>query len=141
MGKINMGRVIVGGLVAGFVIDVGETVLNMFLIGKQWDDVMAALHVPKIGPNAIVIFMALGLLLGILLIWVYAAIRPRFGAGPNTAIYAGLIVWALVYLYVSLGWMPMGIFPNKLLWISIVWGLFEVPIGAVAGAYFYKEEA
>ncbi|HSE60477.1 MAG TPA: hypothetical protein VLA99_17380 [Nitrospiraceae bacterium] len=28
-------------------------------------------------------------------LWLYAAIRPRFGAGPKTALYAGLGVWVL----------------------------------------------
>ena len=32
-------------------------------------------------------------------VWLYAAIRPRFGPGPKTAICAGLIVWGLSYLY------------------------------------------
>jgi hypothetical protein len=37
--------------------------------------------------------------LGILAVWTYAAIRPRFNAGPKTALCAGLAVWAMSYLY------------------------------------------
>lgn len=34
MGKINLGRVLLGGLVAGVVYNIGEAVLNMVVIGK-----------------------------------------------------------------------------------------------------------
>ena len=40
MGKINLGRVILGGIVAGIVIDIFEGVLNGVVLAKQWADVM-----------------------------------------------------------------------------------------------------
>ena len=33
--------------------------------------------------------------MGILMTWWYAAIRPRFGAGPKTAAIAGFAVWLI----------------------------------------------
>ena len=38
-----------------------------------------------------------GLAVGILTVWLFAAIRPRHSAGPKTAISAGLAVWALAF--------------------------------------------
>ncbi len=35
MGKINMARVILGGLLAGLIINVGEFVLNEPILGEQ----------------------------------------------------------------------------------------------------------
>jgi hypothetical protein len=43
MGKINLGRVILGGIVAGIVIDIFEGVLNGVVLEKQWADAMTAL--------------------------------------------------------------------------------------------------
>ncbi len=34
----------------------------------------------------------------------------------------------------------MGLYPTKLVLITVIWGLFEVPIAAVVGAWPYKEE-
>src|SRR5207249_3963498 len=42
-------------------------------------------------------FLAWGFLVGIFAVWLYAAIRPRYGAGPKTALCAGAAVWGLGY--------------------------------------------
>jgi hypothetical protein len=139
MGKINLGRVILGGLVAGLVINIGEFVLNGVILKTEWDDAMKALNKPPMSDSAVAIFLALGFVLGFLILWVYAAIRPRLGPGPKTAICAGLVVWALSYLYPIVGQLPIDLFPRNMLFIGLVWGLFEVPIGALAGAWLYKE--
>jgi hypothetical protein len=141
MGKINLGRVILGGLVAGLVINFGEFILNGLILARQLEDAMRALNKPIIGNEAIALFVIGGFLLGILMIWLYAAIRPRFGAGPKTAICAGLVTWAFAYFYGSIGFIGMGLFPANLVFIGLVWGLVELPIAAVAGAWLYQEGA
>ncbi len=78
--------------------------------------------------------------LGIAIVWLYAAIRPRYGAGPKTALCAGLAVWFFVWLWGFGGTVVMGLYPTKLVLITVIWGLFEVPIAAVVGAWPYKEE-
>lgn len=139
MGKINMGRVIVGGLLAGLVINLGEFVLNGFILEKDWEAAMRSLGKEPIGMQAVAVFLALGFLLGITAVWIYAAARPRLGAGPKTAICIGLIVWVLTSLFTTLGQLPTGIFPNRLLIIPLVWGLVELPLGTVAGSWLYRE--
>ena len=140
MGKINFGRVIAGGLLAGLIINVGEFVLNGLILDKDWEEAMRVLGKPAIAGSAIAIFLALGFVLGILMVWIYAAIRPRCGAGPKTAVCAGLIVYALGYLYPGAGQLTIGLFPIKLQLIGLAWGLVEVVLAAVAGAWLYKEE-
>lgn len=139
MGKINMGRVILGGLLAGLIINIGESVLNGMILATDLEDVMRSLNKPPITGPVIAVFVVLGFVLGIIIIWIYAAIRPRFGAGPKTAVCAGLTAWALAYLYAAIGQAPIGLFPTRLLVIGTVWGLFELAIAAVAGAWLYKE--
>ncbi len=53
MAKINMGRVILGGLLAGLVLNIGEFLLNEPILGKQWAAAMEALNLPPIGGSAI----------------------------------------------------------------------------------------
>ncbi len=139
MGKINYGRVLLGGLVAGVIINIGEFILNEVFLKADWEEAMKVLNRPSMGGNAIVILTALCMLLGIFLIWVYAAIRPRFAPGPKTAICAGLIVWTLGYAWPSVSGMVMDVFPARLFVISMIWGLFEAPIAALIGAWIYKE--
>ena len=139
MAKINMGRVILGGLLAGVVINIGEFVLNMAILQKQWDEALKALNRPPFAGEVVAFFVLLAFALGILAVWMYAAIRPRFGAGPLTAICAGLIVWALASLYPTGGALPMGLFPRHLLLFTVLWELFELPIATLAGAWVYKE--
>ena len=140
MGKINTGRVILGGLLTGLIINIGEFVLNEPILGEEWASAMEALNKPAMGGTAIATFVVLGFLLGIATIWLYAAIRPRFGPGPKTAICAGLFVWFFSYLYINIGMIGTGLFPTNLLITTIVWGLFQIPIATMAGAWLYNEE-
>ena len=73
---------------------------------------MAALNKPPIDPSMIVWFVVFGFGLGVMLVWVYAAIRPRFGAGVKTAICASTLVWGLAYLYPNLFFMIIDLFPR-----------------------------
>lgn len=139
MGKINLGRVILGGLLAGIVVNIGEFILNEPILGEQWAAAMASLNRPPIGGSAIAWFIVMGFVLGIVLVWLYAAIRPRFGAGPKTAIIAGLAVWFFAWLWGFSSTAVMGLLPDRLVAITIVWGLVEVCIASLAGAWLYKE--
>ncbi len=139
MGKINYGRVVLGGLVAGVIINIGEFILNEQILKTDWEEAMKALNQPAMGGSAISLLVVLCMFLGVFLTWVYAAIRPRFTPGPKTAVCAGLIVWILTYAWPSLSGMVMNVFPARLFVIGMIWGLFEAPIAALAGAWLYKE--
>ena len=56
MGKINLGRVILGGIVAGIIIDIVEYVLNAIVLADRWTSIMSAHNLPAFGTNAIIIF-------------------------------------------------------------------------------------
>ena len=97
-------------------------------------------NLAKLSPGAIVIFNVGGFLLGIAAVWLYAAIRPRYGSGPNTAIRAGLVAWAIAVFLPNLGNYPLGLFPTRLLLISTVVALVEIVVATLVGAWLYKEE-
>ena len=103
MGQISWGRVIGGGLMAGVVMNISQFVLHGVVLRAQGEALMNEWN--KLGikiapdPTLLTILIAVTFLLGILAIWTYAAIRPRFGPGPKTALIAGLAVWAMSYFY------------------------------------------
>src|SRR5207302_10787264 len=73
--------------------------------------------------------------------WRYGAIRPRYGAGPKTAVCGGLVAWTLAYFLGMAPAMITHVLPRRLMAIAIAVGLVEIVLGTVAGAYFYREES
>jgi len=143
MGKINYGRVILGGIVGGIVAGTLDWLFNGFVLGQLWADTMKSLNRPNAfsGPA----FLPFGVYLpfivgGILLIWVYAGIRPRFGAGVRTAVYAGLIAWAFAVLLPNMSWYVTGNVSGRLILFNTLFGIVGTVAGAIVGAALYKEE-
>lgn len=139
MGKINLQRVILGGLVAGVVLNVFDYVLWGMILAADVAAAMQALGKPPISGSTIMWFVFLDFLYGIFLVWLYAAIRPRFGAGPGTAVKAGLAVWVLYGLLHTVAEAPMGFFPQNVMVIGTLVMLVQYPLAAVVGAKFYTE--
>ena len=139
MSKINFGRVILGGLVAGLLLNVGEFVLNGMVLANQMKAFNAQHGFKDPGNNFMIVAVLLTFLLGIVIVLGYACIRPRFGPGVKTAVIAGLFAWFGVYFY-------NGIFFDMLFGVPLgtcvmvtVWGLVEYSLAAIAGAWLYKE--
>ena len=139
MSNINIGRVILGGLVAGLIINFGEYVLNAIVLAAQWTAVTDSIHRPAVGMNQIMLFNALGFIEGIVAVWTYAAIRPRFGAGPRTAVYAALLSWVTCYFLMNAYPTVMGIIPVSMLVIMLAEGIVEIILATIVGAWFYRE--
>jgi hypothetical protein len=140
MGKINLGRVVLGGLVAGVIVDVVEYVVNNIVLAEQWHSLTAAKKMPTLGISETVAFDIIGLVIGLAAVWTYAAIRPRFGAGPRTAVIAGLLTWITAYVLNDLAPLIFGTFGLTMFSIQIAAGLVEIIVATVIGAFLYKEK-
>jgi len=139
MGGINLGRVILGGLLAGLVINIGETILNVLVLPQAMEELLRARNLPVLGGSAIGGFVFFAFLLGIVTVGLYAAIRPRFGPGVKTAVVAALFVWYFAYFYSASATVLMGIYPANIAAIGVVWGLVEIVLASIAGARLYTE--
>lgn len=139
MGKINLGRVVLGGIVAGVVINIFEYVLNGVVLADQWTELMKSINRPALGVSEIVYFNVLAFIQGLAAIWTYAAIRPRFGEGPMTAVRAALLTWVTAYVLVDAMPTIMGVFPMSMTLVLAGVGLVEIVVATLAGAYLYKE--
>jgi len=84
--------------------------------------------------------IVMDLVLGILLVWTYAAIRPRFGPGFRTAVYAALLFWVLAGIFLS-GYMHMGMMSAGLWWSFAIIGLVNFLVSAWVGARLYSEDS
>jgi hypothetical protein len=141
MASINYGRVVIGGLVGGLVANVIDMVANMTFL----KDDMAAMG-QKFGMDpaamesmsAAVPWILVDFVFGILAVFTYAAMRPRFGPGPKTAIIAGftlfLAVSVVLYGFTSMGMMSTGAYMR-----GTIEALVTTLLGTTAGAAVYKE--
>ncbi|MBM3814746.1 MAG: hypothetical protein FJW20_24235 [Acidimicrobiia bacterium] len=142
MAPINMARVILGGLVAGLIINISEFVLNVIVLEAQWREAMTSLNrQPVESVGTIVAFNIIGFIYGIFTVWLYAAIRPRYGPGVKTALCAGSSVWLIGYAMALAFPVLADLFPIKLIAISLLWGLVELLVASVVGAKLYQEAA
>jgi hypothetical protein len=92
-------------------------------------------------PSSWAWFNVLGIVNGLLALWVYCGIRPRFGAGLNTAFKAAIVVWIIGSLVPNLAFMVFGgLFSHQLAAYTTLGSFIQVVVGVIAGAAVYKEE-
>ena len=138
MSRINFGRVVLGGIVAAVIVNLGEAAFG-FVFHEEYRAAMARLGIDLTPRAALYLPILWSLVIGILSIWLYAAIRPRYGPGPKTAVRAALAVWAFTTVTFSLAMGCLGLFPARLMAIGAVWGLVESIVAVLAGASIYRE--
>ena len=143
MGRMNWARIAAGGLLTGVVIAVLGSVATA-LTRPSWEAAMTALGSEFSDPtmtwpaSSIAFGTAIQLSMGIVAVWTYAALRPRFGPGPTTAALAGFVVWligaAQTLSLVVLRVMAFEHFvvlagPHVVAWV----------LGTMVGARFYQD--
>ena len=140
MGKINWGRVILGGLLAGVVLNAVDYVFFGVMMKQDLAAAMQALGKQPTAMDSLVpLFVTLDFVYGIGLLWVYAAIRPRFGPGARTAVIAGVAVWFFIGLLHAIGEAPMGLFPQKIYTVGTIVALVQYAVAGAVGASVYRE--
>ena len=140
MNGINVGRWILGGFAAGAVTWVIEGLAGSFYLA----DMNAALAAHNLtmtmdtGTFAGSLFVSL--VAGLVLVYIYALARARFGPGPRTAVVAAITLWTGGYLVSLMGYNMMGLFPSRLLITWALVGLVEMVLAGLVGGWIYREE-
>jgi hypothetical protein len=139
MPGINIRRWLTGGIVAGIVmwlVEGGASLLYM-------EDMEAALEAHNLSMEMTAGVWALTILVsliaGLVLVFFYAAMRPRFGPGPRTAVIAAVALWFGGYLLSLIGYGMTGMYPTRLLALWGTVGLVEMIIAALVGGWIYRE--
>ena len=138
MGVINWGRVILGGLLAGLILNIVEALGGM-LSWKDWEAALRKLGTRTDDPTSTALDVGSMFLYGCFAVWLYAAIRPRFGPGPKTALRAAVGAWFCGNLLGGLGYASLGVLPVKLIVIWVAISLVGFTLATLAGAWLYKE--
>jgi hypothetical protein len=143
MSKLNLGRVVGGGLLAGLVMNIADGVTNGALLGAQWQREGQALSptlmaTPGLETMSMAGWVVVDFLTGIALVWLYAAIRPRFGAGPRTALIAAFVTWFVGHLNFT-SYAFNGLYSVQIVAAASAGALVAMLAGGLAGGWLYRE--
>jgi hypothetical protein len=146
MSKINVGRLILGGLAAGVLMFFADGFIHEVLLHPLWIDTMTAAGRSIAEDEShrardLAFFAVHELLKGVAIAWIYAAIRTRFGAGVKTAVLAGLTVWAIMFPVPFIAEIPTGFYGPRMV---TMWSLYEIVptvVGGLVAGSLYRERA
>jgi hypothetical protein len=142
MGKINIPRVVLGGLVTAAAFIVVEMIVEgavRLISGFEEGQLLAEAYGVSLGGARFhIVNIGYFIVMCMLIIWVYAAIRPKFGPGPKTALITSA-VFLLYFLLLGINLVNLGILPGKIGLISLAFNIVELPIAVLAGAFVYRE--
>jgi hypothetical protein len=137
---INTSRVVIGGLAAGVVGNIIGFVGFGVLLGPRMEAEAVAVAPALAGRGAsgaaITVNVIAQFVIGVLIVWLYAAMRPRFGPGMKTASLAAMVVWLCGFLF-HLDWLLVGMMsPATYLLASAVALVSTLAVAAVGGMMY-----
>ena len=139
MTAINWRRVVLAGLVAGLVANAFDFLITAYLMATEFASMQARLGVTKEAAKAwIPVFAVADFVWGILLVFTYAAIRPRFDPGPRTAVIGGIMLWLVIVIF-ALVLLALGLHTPQTFLKSSAFYLVSAVVSSVVGAALYKE--
>ena len=143
MAKINWGRLILGSLIAAIIMFLTDGFIHETIAKADWKAVYEGLRATEPQPHGLsmVYFALFELGRGFTAMMFYATMRTFFGAGPKTAVLAGIVGWIAFSLTGPVQFIPLGFFSNSL-WLKVgAIHLITSIIATIAGAALYKDEA
>lgn len=141
MAKINWGRLIVGSLIAAIIMFFTDGFIHETIAKADWKAVYEGLRAVEPEPHgfSMVYFALFELGRGFTAMMFYVTMRSFFGAGPKTAVLAGIVGWIAFSVTGPAQFIPLGFF-SIALWFKVgVLHLITSIIATIAGAALYKD--
>jgi len=143
--NLNRQKLLIGGLAAGLVLNIIDFLANAVIFAARMQaeanafkaglgDQMAAM-----GGGQIAVYLFFNFIVGLLLVWTYASIRPRYGPGARTAAYVALLffVFGMILTY---GYKSMGMMSPGLWWSYTALWFVNLMLASTVGAWLYSED-
>lgn len=129
--------VVFAGLAAGLVMNLLDFMTNGLLFGDAWNAAYAALHIT---PTAAIpaFWISFDFANGVLMAFLYAAMRPRLGAGTRNILTSALISWTFVHLALFSHFADH-VFPPRVLLGTAALELISSLVGGVVAGRLYRE--
>jgi hypothetical protein len=138
MSRINSARVVLAGLAAGVVANGLDFVIGMILQDDQIAQAQRLGLDPAALEASVPVWIVVNFIYGLLLAFTYAAIRPRFGPGPKTAVIAGVVLFLTVTSILT-GFMAMGMFMQDVFMKSAALQLISTLAASLTAGAVYRE--
>lgn len=142
MTKINMKRLLLGGLVAGVILFILTGVVNACFLKSEfevWSQSMGLIIHPPEQSISMILWTLMSFIYGFVGVWIYVCIRPRFGGGAKTALLAGFILWFVSKLATSLDLIALGIFSEKFIVGQVTGSFIAFLLAILCGSWMYRE--
>ena len=134
---MRIGMLLLGGLVAGLVINLSGIAVVRFLLGPDYVHSLMS-HVPEpVGPATFVRHLGIRFGFGILGVVLFAALRPRFHATAPAAVAAGTFLFLAAYVPLALMLNEIAVLVGWKLWATLAWGLGEAIVAVLLGAMLF----
>ena len=143
MARINWGRLVLGSLIAAIIMFVTDGFIHEAIARSDWRAVYEGLGAREPEPHglAMAYFAIFELGRAFTAMMFYVLMRSFFGAGPKTAVLAGVLGWIAFSLTGPVQFIPLGFFSNAL-WLKVgAIQLIASIVGTIAGAALYKDAA
>ena len=140
-GPINYARVLLGGLAAGVVANACDFIISSLFMANDLQRLARRLNLDWAvvnSPAVLVTWIVVDFIYATLMVWTYAAIRPRLGPGPKTAMCAGLVLYAAVTAVLT-GFQSMGMFTLDSFVKNAAFSLVTAILTSLAGGAVYRE--
>ena len=141
MTQINWGRLFIGSFVAAIIMFVTDGFIHETIVKADWTAVYDGLRttMPEPHGTSMVYFGIYELGRGFTAMMFYVLMRAFFGAGPKTAVLAGIVGWIAFSLTAPVQFIPLGFFSNAL-WLKVgAIHLVTSIVATIAGAALYKD--
>ena len=141
MPKLNWSRLLIGVLIAVVIMFMSDGFLHERLLTADWLAVYRNLGVsePHHDGAGIIYFVIFELGRTFTAIFLYALMRSFFGAGPKTAVLAGIVAWIAFSVTGPAEFIPLGFYSTALWWKVAAYQLVTTLVATIAGAAIYRE--
>lgn len=137
MESLNWKRIVGSGLLAGLVIVAGEIGAEPVAAGEM-ETLFARLGLAHPGEEAMMVTAVMGLLLGVITVWLYAVLRPWYRSERQAALGAGVAAWLLSCTLPMTSLLAFGIITASFFGIALVKSLVTGVLAAFVGAWMYQ---
>ena len=114
-----------------------ENVFGRALVGDVLETWHQTLAIPNWEFSNIFLNLIIALVNSIILMWLYAALRPMFGVGVKTALITSFFVFFFVTVF-SINMVNLGYFNWEIGLLESVYLMIELPIAVILGAMYYE---
>lgn len=141
MNDIKSGRLLVAGFLTflSFIIVEWfvERVIGKALVGDYLEAWHQTLAIPEWGFSNTLLNVTIAIVNSVIIMWLYAALRPMFGVGIKTALITSFFVFVFMAVF-DVNMINLGVFPWGIGLLETIYLMVELPAAVIAGARYYE---